>query len=128
MIGLVIAVLVVPALLTLALLVLMWRWAPRWRGNPWLYRVGFAFLAGLLSPTLLMAGHGGLPGPTIGGLVLVLMRLEWIGDLHANFIAFGSKDAGFLSAPFLVVFALALFIPLRTVRPATIGFDDDAAG
>jgi hypothetical protein len=127
MIGLVISVLVLPALLTLALLVLMWRWAPRWRGNPWLYRVGFALLAGLLSPTMLMAGHGGLPGPTIGGLVLVLMRLEWIGDLHANFIAFGSNDAAFLSAPFLVVFALALFIPLRTVRPATFGFDDDAA-
>jgi len=128
MIGLVIAVLVLPALLTLASLVLMWRWAPRWRGNPWLYRVGFAFLVGLLSPTMLMAGHGGLPGPTIGGLVLVLMRLEWIGDLHANFIAFGSNDAAFLSAPFLIVFALALFIPLRTARPATFGFDDNAAG
>jgi len=36
--------------------------------------------------------------------------------------------AAALPAPFLVVFALALFIPLRTARPATFGFDDDAAG
>lgn len=118
MMELVLVYLVLPAVLTLALLVLMVKRASRWKGNPWLYRAGFAFLAGLLSPTLLMGGHGGLPGPTIGGLVMVLTRLEWIGDLRASFIGFGSKDFGFLSAPFLVVFALAMFVPLRTARPA----------
>ncbi|WP_285317742.1 hypothetical protein [Stenotrophomonas maltophilia group sp. Smal35] len=128
MMELVLVYLVLPAALTLALLVLMAKRAPRWKGNPWLYRAGFAFLAGLLSPTLLMGGHGGLPGPTIGGLVMVLTRLEWIGDLRASFIGFGSKDFGFLSAPFLVVFALTMFVPLRTARPAHFGFADDSDG
>lgn len=34
----IIAIALLPALLPLALLVLMWRRAPRWRGDPWLYR------------------------------------------------------------------------------------------
>lgn len=123
----IIAIALLPALLPLALLVIMWRRAPRWRGDPWLYRVMFSLLAALLAPTLLMAGHGGLPCPTIGGLVLVLMDLEWIGQLQMNLIAFGTEDTAILSAPFLFVFAIALFIPLRTVRPATFGFDDDDA-
>lgn len=87
----------------------------------------FSLLAALLAPTLLMAGHGGLPCPTIGGLVLVLMDLEWIGQLQVNLIAFGTEDTAILSAPFLFVFAIALFIPLRTARPAVFGFDDDTA-
>ncbi|WP_258392089.1 hypothetical protein [Stenotrophomonas maltophilia] len=128
MMDLVVTQWLLPWLLTLGLLLLMWRCAPYWKGNPWLYRAGFAFLAGLLSPTLLMGGHGGLPGPTIGGLVMVLTRLEWIGDLRASFIGFGSKDFGFLSAPFLVVFALTMFVPLRTARLARFGFADDSDG
>lgn len=122
------AIAFLPALLPLAGLVRMWRRAPRWQGSPWLYRAGFALLAALLAPTLLMAGHGGLPCPTFGGLILVLMDLEWVGDLKANLIAIGSKDTAILSAPFLVVFAIALFIPLRTARPATLDFDDDSTG
>lgn len=122
------AIAFLPALLPLAGLVRMWRRAPRWQGSPWLYRAGFALLAALLAPTLLMAGHGGLPCPTFGGLILVLMDLEWVGDLKANLIAIGSKDTAILSAPFLVVFAIALFIPLRTARLATLDFDDDSTG
>ncbi|AWH19253.1 hypothetical protein C1922_19005 [Stenotrophomonas sp. ZAC14D2_NAIMI4_7] len=118
--AMILALVLLAPLLPLALLVLMWRRAPRWQGNPWLYRAGFAFLAALLSPTLLMAGHGGLPCPTFGGLILVFMRLEWIGDLQLNLIAFGSKDAAILSAPFLVVFAAAMLIPLRTARRASL--------
>ncbi|WP_303637111.1 hypothetical protein [Stenotrophomonas tuberculopleuritidis] len=122
--AMILAIALLPALLPLALLVLLWRRAPRWQGNPWLYRLVFAVLAALLAPTLLMAGHGGLPCPTLGGLILVLMKLEWIGDLKVNLIAFGSRDTAILSAPMLVVFAIALFIPLRTARPATLGIDD----
>lgn len=69
-------------------------------------------LAPLLAPTLLMAGHGGLPCLTFGGLVRVFMGLECIGDLHL--IALGSNGAAILPAPFLVVSAAAVFIPLRT--------------
>ncbi|WP_239510891.1 hypothetical protein [Stenotrophomonas maltophilia] len=50
---------VLPSLLTLALLLMMLFGAPRWRGNPWVYRAGFALLGGCLTPTLLGAGHGG---------------------------------------------------------------------
>ena len=116
--AMILALVLLAPLLPLGLLVLMWRRAPRWQGNPWLYRAGFAFLAALLAPTLLMAGHGGLPCPIFGGLILVFMRLEWIGDLQLNLIAFGSNDAAILSAPFLAVFAAALFIPLPTTRRA----------
>ncbi len=50
---------VLPSLLTLALLLMMLFGAPPWRGNPWVYRAGFALLGGCLTPTLLGAGHGG---------------------------------------------------------------------
>lgn len=53
MIEMLLALWVLPSLLTLALMLLMLFGAPRWRGNPWVYRVGFALLGGFLTPTLL---------------------------------------------------------------------------
>ncbi|KUJ03104.1 hypothetical protein AR275_18930, partial [Stenotrophomonas maltophilia] len=85
MIEMLLALWVLPSLLTLALMLLMLFGAPRWRGNPWVYRVGFALLGGFLTPTLLGAGHGGLPCATIGGLVMILTQLQWIGDLQVDF-------------------------------------------
>lgn len=111
-----------PWLLTLALLLLMWRCAPYWKGNAWVYRAGFALLAGLLTPTLLLAGHGVLPVPTIGGLVTVLQRLEWIGNLDFNILAVGTDNIWFLFTPFQMVSIGMLFFPLRTARPARLGF------
>ncbi len=111
-----------PWLLTLALLLLMWRCAPYWKGNAWVYRAGFALLAGLLTPTLLLAGHGVLPVPTIGGLVTVLQRLGWIGNLDFNILAVGTDNIWFLFTPFQMVSIGMLFFPLRTARPARLGF------
>ncbi|HHA2818358.1 TPA: hypothetical protein ACOFCQ_000894 [Stenotrophomonas maltophilia] len=117
-----------PWLLTLALLLLMWRCAPCWKGNAWVYRAGFALLAGLLTPTLLLAGHGVLPVPTIGGLVTVLQRLEWIGDLDFNILAVGTDNIWFLFTPFQMVSIGMLFFPLRTARPARLGFGGKTTG
>lgn len=121
---------VLPSLLTLALLLLMLFGAPRWRGNPWVYRVGFALLGGFLTPTLLGAGHGGVPCATIGGLVMILTQLQWIGDLQADFMGIGIRNRGIwiMSTPALVVFAAMMFVPLRTARPARFGFGDEGDG
>ncbi|HCT26402.1 MAG TPA: hypothetical protein DIW85_09305 [Stenotrophomonas sp.] len=128
MIELLLTLWVLPSLLTLALLLLMLFRAPRWRGNPWVYRVGFALLGGFLTPTFLGAGHGGMPCATIGGIVMVLMHLEWIGDLKVDFMGFGTTHIWIMSTPSLVVFAGMMFVPLRTARPARFGFADESNG
>ncbi|WP_259344789.1 hypothetical protein [Stenotrophomonas pavanii] len=130
MIEMLLALWVLPSLLTLALMLLMLFSAPRWRGNPWVYRVGFALLGGFLTPTLLGAGHGGLPCATIGGLVMILTQLQWIGDLQIGFMGIGIRNRGIwiMSTPALVVFAAMMFVPLRTARPARFGFGDDGNG
>ncbi|HFT6977831.1 MULTISPECIES: hypothetical protein [Stenotrophomonas] len=122
MMDLVVTQWLLPWLLTLALLLLMWRCAPYWKGNAWVYRAGFALLAGLLTPTLMLAGHGVLPVPTVGGVVTVLLRLEWIGDLDFNLLAVGTDNIWFLFTPFQMVSIGMLFFPLRTARPARLGF------
>ena len=128
MMGMVLTLWLLPWLLTLALLVLMWRCAPWWKGNAWVYRAGFAFLAGLLTPTLLLAGHGVLPVPTVGGLLTVLQRLKWIGDLDVNLLALGTDNIWFLFTPFQMVFIGMLFVPLRPARPARLGFSGGTDG
>lgn len=120
--GLILAIGLLSILAPLALLVLMWRRAPRWHGNPYLYRLVFALMAALLAPTLLMAGHGGLPCPTFGGVLLVLKDLERVSDLKLNLIGFGTDHSAILSAPFMVVFVIALFVPVPTAK--SVAFND----
>lgn len=97
--------------LPLILLPLLWRRARRWQGNRWVFRALFALQLALLSPTLLLAQHVALPVPSIAALTVVLVNLPGQERVFIDVWAFGSDYAALLTTPFLLVLAIALFLP-----------------
>ena len=81
-----------------------------------LYRIVFSALAASLCPTLVMAGHGAIPLPTLSGLVLVLIRVQSIQELRLSNIAFGSDQAAILILPFALSFVVIYLTPLSRAK------------
>ncbi len=102
---------IVLSVLPLILLPVLWRRARRWQGNRWVFRALFALQLALLSPTLLMAQHVALPVPSIAALTVVLVNLPGQERVFIDVWAFGSDYAALLTTPFLLVLAIALFLP-----------------
>ena len=123
------AALLLAALCTLAVLlatVMLFRRRARCTAHPWLYRTALSTLIALLCPTLLVAGHGGLPLPTITGAATVLAAVP-LDELRLTWVGLGSRDAGVLLAPGLVSFALAMLVlctALGSRTPAIPAWDE----
>ncbi|AMJ56428.1 MULTISPECIES: hypothetical protein [Stenotrophomonas] len=111
--------LAVPLLMTLLVLlaaIALFKFRARFVDWPILYRVLLSTLIASFAPTLFLAGHGGIPLPTITGLVLTIMQMEWRDDLHLSIMGVGSTGMGLYLPPFLVCFALILLLACSKFR------------
>ena len=111
--------LAVPILMTLLVLlaaIALFKFRARFANWPILYRVVLSALIASFAPTFFVAGHGGIPLPTITGLVLTLMQMEWLGDVQLSIMGVGSNNMGIYLPPFLVCFALSLLLACSTFR------------
>ncbi len=82
------------------------------------YRVIFSVLAGLLAPTLIVAGHGVLPVPFIACIPVLAYNTASIAALELGgygLVAIGTNMGGgymwVFTLPSLLVFALILAVP-----------------
>ncbi|MDR7135009.1 hypothetical protein J2X06_002218 [Lysobacter niastensis] len=98
-------------LVLLAVIALRWQRA-RFTSHAVGYRWTISALAASLCPTLVLTVHGGLPVPTVTGVIIALTQLESLIDLRLTVLGFGSKDAGVLVLPFVVCLPLILANPL----------------
>ncbi|WP_057626788.1 hypothetical protein [Stenotrophomonas terrae] len=111
--------LAVPILMTLLALlatIALFKLRARFANWPILYRVALSALIASFAPTLFVAGHGGIPVPTITGLVLTIMQMKWLDDLHLSIMGVGSTNMGVYLPPFLVCFALILLLACSKFR------------
>lgn len=108
-----------PVLLSLMVLlagVVLVRLRARFADWPILYRVTLSALIASFSPTLVLAGHGGMPFPSITGLILTLINMGSPADFRLSIIGIGSNNATVLTLPFIVCFALTLAIACTKYR------------
>ena len=111
--------LAVPILMTLLALlaaIALFKLRARFANWPILYRVALSALIASFAPTLFVAGHGGIPVPTITGLVLTIIQMKWLDDLHLSIMGVGSTNMGVYLPPFLVCFALILLLASSKFR------------
>lgn len=111
--------LAVPILMTLLALlatIALFKLRARFANWPILYRVALSALIASFAPTLFVAGHGGIPVPTITGLVLTIIQMKWLDDLHLSIMGVGSTNMGVYLPPFLVCFALILLLACSKFR------------
>jgi len=110
--------LAIPILITVIALiaaVLLRRNRARFAAHPVAYRIGFSALVASFAPTFVLGGHGGLPVPTLTGLIITLTRIRSFGDVRLTWIGFGSDQLGILIMPFVVAFLIIVATPFSKV-------------
>ena len=73
------------------------------------FRFALSTLLALLCPALVLAGHGGLPVPTVTGLKMVLVQLSSISDFEVALIGVGDSEVVVLILPAMIAFSFARF-------------------
>lgn len=114
--------LAISAALTIVVIVatvMIYRRRNKFGNHPLAYRILLSMLFALLAPTLLMAGHGVIPLPSVAGLALSAMHAESIASIDANWIGAGTEDAAILSMPPVIVFVLSLVLGCTLFRRST---------
>ncbi|MEG1680229.1 MAG: hypothetical protein RR326_09040, partial [Stenotrophomonas sp.] len=84
--------LALPVFLSLMVLlsgVVLIRGRARFADWPILYRVTLSALIASFSPTLFLAGHGGIPLPSITGLILAVVNMSSIADFRVSIMGIG---------------------------------------
>lgn len=124
---LIVALSILASLAVLGASIALFRSRHRHVRHPIAYRLALSALVALLCPTLVLAGHGGLPVPTVAGLTIVLVQLSSISDLEVALIGVGDSDVVVLIPPALIAFScvlLALCTKFRNSDPRLPVWDE----
>lgn len=113
--------LALPVFLTFVVLlasIALFKLRARFANWPILYRVVLSALIASFAPTLFVAGHGGIPLPSITGFIIFItnMRMDALADLHLSVIGIGTPGTGIYLPPFLVCFVLILIVACTKFR------------
>lgn len=110
---------VIPVFLSLMILlagIVLIKLRARFADWPILYRVALSALIASFSPTLVVAGLGGMPLPTISGVILTIVDMDSLADFRMSIIGIGSSNATVLTLPFIVCFLLTLVVACTKFR------------